>query len=393
MKKRILSLVICLSLLSVAFSMAGNSEDAKTILSIGDSISTGYGLSVPETEGFAYNLGNENDILINKAINGNTADGILKQLTDDSATLPITKEDIMGADIITITCGGNDLMAVLYDKVVSAWNKANPDKLIEKANIREAISQYGVELLQFVILLLNPQSEAYLINDPGFIDKLNQYEANISTIVSHMKNINPNVEIIIATQYNPYKEFKGNALGNTVYSGVEVGVKKLNDVITQNADEIGYTVADVKKAFDSYKGKKDLYNADIKSMEVDFHHTAAGHEILKNTFNSLIIKSPVEDTSELDNSSADSVTSEDAESNASEIFSSEETSENSELASSTPNVSTEEPSSVESSNEVVIDDSTENNNQNHSIIIAISVGVLVLAGAVIAIIYKKKITH
>ncbi|MBQ4120879.1 MAG: hypothetical protein IJD35_02570, partial [Clostridia bacterium] len=56
----------------------------------------------------------------------------------------------------------------------------------------------------------------------------------------------------------------------------------------ENGNAVRYAVADVKAAFDAYQGGEDLYNAQppagSTAMNVDFHPTAAGHDLLTVTF-------------------------------------------------------------------------------------------------------------
>ncbi len=73
---------------------------------------------------------------------------------------------------------------------------------------------------------------------------------------------------------------------------MEAGVTALNTAIQNNAETGKYIVADVKKAFDEHTGGQDLYNADVASMDIDFHPNAAGHEILADTFAAAIPSAP-----------------------------------------------------------------------------------------------------
>ena len=82
-------------------------------LVLGDSISTGYKLGGGHftEESFAKTLSSANGYEVAvEAVDGNTASGLLKQLEEG------TLDDvIVSADIITITCGGNDMLAFLYE--------------------------------------------------------------------------------------------------------------------------------------------------------------------------------------------------------------------------------------------------------------------------------------
>lgn len=67
---------------------------------------------------------------------------------------------------------------------------------------------------------------------------------------------------------------------------MEDGATRLNEAICENAPKGGYTVADVKGAFDQYAGEDDLYNAnpDLDNINLDFHPSKAGHEVIAEVF-------------------------------------------------------------------------------------------------------------
>jgi lysophospholipase L1-like esterase len=139
------------------------------------------------------------------------------------------------------------------------------------------------------------KNENYLVNSPEFETTVNEYIANLNAVMEYIKSVNPKAKVYVATQYNPYAEFKGKKITmiitmdlNSIYSGMEEGVTKLNAAISENAIKGGYTVVDVKTVFDSAMTKEgtDLYNADsnMKTFNVDFHPNAAGHKVIANEF-------------------------------------------------------------------------------------------------------------
>ncbi|MBE6711160.1 MAG: hypothetical protein E7579_08595 [Ruminococcaceae bacterium] len=120
MKPHLLFLRSCSALLSAALffsactlpAYAEETPEPPHYLALGDSISTGYRLGGGhfETEGFTNILSDTNGYLVtNASIDGNTVSGILSQLENGSLN-----DAISSADIITITCGGNDMLEFLY---------------------------------------------------------------------------------------------------------------------------------------------------------------------------------------------------------------------------------------------------------------------------------------
>jgi lysophospholipase L1-like esterase len=217
------------------------------------------------------------------AINGNTATGILSQLQDEKHNMYVEASKLKGADFVTITCGGNDLMAVLYEKIASLWNEANPAAKVEPKDVPAKMAEGNLGMLLYSVTVLDPSGENYLINDDSFSAALDDYISTLKEITSIINKINPSCAVVVATQYNPYVEFKGTNF-DVVYKGMEDGVSRLNGAIVSNSEEGGYIVSDVKAVFDSYDGEGDLYNADIRSMNVDFHPTAEGHKLLAESF-------------------------------------------------------------------------------------------------------------
>ena len=270
MKKRLFSIILA-AVMATGMTCTAFAAGPTRILALGDSITTGYGLNNPENECFTALLG-EGYSINNKAVNGNTVTGIANQLK----TGAITQQEIAAADAITITIGGNDLLALLYAKA-AAYNTGN--KNLELA------------LLTSAPALLDKNSPDYLINSPEFTATLSLYQETLTAVTTALRQANPDVKIIVATQYNPYMECKGITLQGVslepLYAGVEDGVNSLNAAILTGAETGGYRVADVKTAFDAaHSAGSDLSNAnpDMAALDLDFHPTAAGHAVLAQAF-------------------------------------------------------------------------------------------------------------
>ena len=274
MKKRIFSIILAAAMAAGMTCTAFASEPTR-ILALGDSITTGYGLKNPESESFTALLG-EGYSINNKAVNGNTVTGIAKQLK----TGAITPQEIAAADVITITIGGNDLMALLYAKA-AAYNTTNETP--------------ELALLACSQTLLDKNCPDYLVNSPEFTTALSLYQETLPGVTTALQQINPDVKIIVATQYNPYMECNGVTLQGVsltpLYAGMEDGVNRLNAAILANAETDGYRVADVKTNFDTaYSTGSDLSNAnpDMAALDLDFHPTAAGHAVLAQAFSTAL---------------------------------------------------------------------------------------------------------
>ncbi len=303
--RKVIAVIIGITvLLCLCASGCGKPEkqqkaDVKTVLSLGDSISAGYGLDNASKEGFVSLIGEAGYNVDNMAVNGNTAVGILDQLNNPENPNYISPEQVKNADIVTITCGGNDLMALLYQKIAEIWNAENPEETIETSAVLGKLEKIDLGLMSSVLKLLDKEDEAYIVNSAEFSSTLNTYITNLNAVTEYIKSVNPKAKIFVATQYNPYAEFKEKSISfivsfdlNSIYSGMEEGVTKLNDAIISNSAAGDYTVVDVKSAFDAVMAEEgaDLYNADpnTKSFNVDFHPNAAGHKVIADAFTEAI---------------------------------------------------------------------------------------------------------
>ena len=128
MKKRLLAVLMCFCItLSMIPGMVFASE--RIYVALGDSITTGYGLSDASTESFPALVAEENTLaLTNLAEDGATSADLLKVVQNNTAILS-------NADVITITIGGNDLMDALYLYLTNTYNESKEDD--EKLTVDE----------------------------------------------------------------------------------------------------------------------------------------------------------------------------------------------------------------------------------------------------------------
>lgn len=99
--------------------------------------------------------------------------------------------------------------------------------------------------------------------------------------------INPSAAVVVMTQYNPYKNFAGNALYTGLNAAVETAVTYLRQAVVQYASAGGYLVADVYSSF-AADSTTELCFASMNPLQLDFHPTPAGHQLIADTFYSVI---------------------------------------------------------------------------------------------------------
>ncbi len=292
LKTKTISILLAIVMLLGMLPMSAFAADTTpSYVALGDSISTGYGLDNKTAQGFTYLLADALGYeLTNLAADGNTAAGILVQLQQQSY-----KDAVAGADLITITAGGNDLMALLYQAIATEYNKltvaANAPITADEVLTIMSDSSDGRRLtvMSVALGLLTEGSEIYLLDDEAFADAIADYVSTLNLVLSAIKTLNADATVIVATQYNPYAEFNGASFNNSLFQidltpicdGMEEGVTALNTAIKSNAATGGYIVADVKATFDKQSG--DLYVADPITLNFDFHPNAAGHAVIAST--------------------------------------------------------------------------------------------------------------
>lgn len=276
--RRILAILAALTLMCTV-CMAEAPAEPLVYLALGDSISTGYGLAEGEM-GFADIVAKEMGYtLINRAINGNTSVGILAQMAD-----PAVLADVQKADVITITCGGNDLMGMLFQAIADAYNAAVPPILAIKAEDVPAIMSTEGDARQQTLTMaartvLEGNAELGIqpiVAGDAIQTALTSYMNNMAAIIAGIRAVNPDAVIVMATQYNPYAVFSGTY--ESLASGVDAGVQALSKVIADSAALADYRVADVYTAFAA--STENLCNASMEPLNVDVHPNAAGHTVI-----------------------------------------------------------------------------------------------------------------
>ncbi len=168
--KKIISVLIVIIMVFQVYCISANAtvhDENPNLLLLGDSIAAGTGLVAPELCCYGALIAKANNYnYINEAYSGRTARSLAYNLEyDPESYLPYTVRQVMNADIIIISVGGNDLL----------WGN-----LIEKIK------------------------QAFLYNNYIMIDVLiEEYRQNITSIVDSIHKINPDSTVLVQTLYNP----------------------------------------------------------------------------------------------------------------------------------------------------------------------------------------------
>ena len=288
MKRLIKILAAFAMILSNCTLIHAQESDKPLYLAIGDSVTYGYVLGgEPLTdECFANILAKDKGYsLQNESIVGNTADGILSQFDSDEFC-----SYVKNAQIITITCGGNDLMQIVYEKTRELYNsiygKTADTALTSNLDVTKILSDSSdsrfqmVELAAFTAVQKMDKKNGYLAD---FKKSIEDFISNLNEVISKIKELNPDVEIYMATQYNPYQHFSGTY--KSIGTHIENCAKMLQEAVVDNADG-HYTIVDVYTAF---SGKTAEYcTATEDPINLDFHPSVAGHAEIAKCFEKVV---------------------------------------------------------------------------------------------------------
>ncbi len=229
MNKKIFSILTVLMLLGSLFSTGAfaKSENAKqSLVALGDSITFGYNLNKNQNNhhtsklAFPELIGEENGWRVrNLGVSGWRTDDLLNALKTDKY-----RDAVRHADYITLNIGSNDLLDALR------------------------ASGGNIEVIG---------------------DMTQIYYSKLATIITVIKGINPNAEIVLYNIYNPFQEMDPRfMIGETVLPPINQGLLEL-----ANLPLFKVKYADAYTAFKGNQSTFLLPNGDI-------HPSIDGHKEL-----------------------------------------------------------------------------------------------------------------
>ena len=277
MKKRMFS-ILCVLALCMALLPATAFAESRQYLALGDSITTGYATGGSEienpfadqvAEGLGYTM-------TNLAEDGETTASLLAKMQTT---------DVSAADLITLTIGGNDLMGALYGYLAAKYNEGREeDQKLDAAGVQEALISGDPGFLHFAATEL-----------PGFAaseqarEALTAFTGNLTAIVAAVRAANPDVTLLVATQYNPYR-YLGKQYGEvvpqaqTISDGFEAGLAVLNGAIAAAGQTGAFEIVDVYAAFETaVEAGINPCNPSFTpplTINLDFHPNQTGHDLI-----------------------------------------------------------------------------------------------------------------
>ncbi len=255
----LISAVVCP--INVGASDAAEPAFPKTLLALGDSLTTGYGLDNYVPGGDPYRCASyintvaeamglvAGETYVNRAVNGDTT-GALASL------LPSIEEEVKAAEMIVISIGGNDFLGLLPE-IASHLLGEDVSELEDVADALMNVSDEAIEKLA--------SGSWFLTKIAVTLTKLN---SNLSTITSYLKNTAPDARVIFLLQFNPLVNVPGlSEFG----SFAQPFLDNLNTALKKACATYGYETVDIPA----------VINCDAAGLtnilEYDIHPNAKGH--------------------------------------------------------------------------------------------------------------------
>lgn len=248
MKKRIVSLLMAVAMLiALAVPAFAAEEHSYTYVALGDSITTGVGLSdanyVQTATGFdvtanyhgyskdcyvakvADALGLDRDHAINYGMPAAMSSNMLELVRTGSThsgsvnyDIPQLREDLQNADLITVLIGSNDTVVRLMDALGAATNNKSTNFLyplltgtMRQLNVQTVKSFYNN--LQYLDWTTEERKAALQFLSSGIDPILEQSRtetvSNVEQILQELKALNPDAQIVLVGYYNPLPALPG----------------------------------------------------------------------------------------------------------------------------------------------------------------------------------------
>ena len=256
------SLMLCVS----AFA-----ADYGSLVVLGDSIATGYGLpgyvagdNTSAKDSFGNKLGAQSKDYANFAVDGRTTAELLTALDGAEISAKIKK-----ADNVVVSIGGNDYLVPLATALMEAVYK--DEELM-------GLFASGSEPTEADVKRLTEKLEPVMQNAVNSVD-LNKTYNNLNGIFGKIRQLNPDCEIVTLTVYNP---FEGNTNMAFFDKTSETVLAKLNTKIYAAA---GINNVKVVDAYTLFKGKPTEYT-NIAIMDV--HPNKSGHALIYSKISALL---------------------------------------------------------------------------------------------------------
>ena len=295
MRKRWLSALLCLCLVLSLLPVAAHAQTLESYVALGDSITTGYGLA-DEWDSFPLKLIPDYFTSCDMfAQNGYTSTDLKENLLDNKDV----RSKVTDTDFITITIGGNDLLNALYGYLAEEYTKENPNDPMDADDVVKKLESLTISMdsANFIKELIRYMPD--FITSDAASTALDTYSDNLRSILTSIQDLNPDAQVVVLNQYNPYKQAAENA--NPLLTMFDVDISSVSDtfedgvIMLNDATAVvvrGFTnvqVADVKAVFDAQT--ENPCNANFNDeLSFDIHPNTTGHQLLADVVGEIVEK-------------------------------------------------------------------------------------------------------
>jgi lysophospholipase L1-like esterase len=247
----LISVVLVLAMLLAPASALAAGRGEVVYTALGDSIAVGTGGtdSIGYVDLLADRLARgHRHVTLNDAmcVEGMTSAELLALVSD-----PANAGSLAGADIITVSIGGNDILqpviAFVGGQDPMVWNSMSQEQKIAALSLLAGPLYEGVE----------------------------HFAVNWAYTIGAIRTVNPTARVFVNTLYNPFRP------GDGLFEAVDPFVRGINDVIAAASPYAGYEVIDVYTAFGEYHNPRKPLVHDLASP-VALHPTDRGYMVIFN---------------------------------------------------------------------------------------------------------------
>ena len=279
-------------------SPAVTRPESISVVLLGDSIARGATLTDPESQRYSTLLAKKLKAdyskveMKNLGLDGQTGAELLESIKTDPDPA------LSDCDYIFVSIGGNNILQFLttLEGAEEFTSAISPETftayfayIIAETEEQKQKLAYSCEVISNAFETLN---STYASEQFGNLieQAAEKLKTEIPNIVTELKKINPDAEIIVQTVYNPFKDMIITLTDVTaildMHVNGEAAVGKLNEQIKANAAEYGYTVLDVHKGFAESIKTLTFAGLDITkaSFSLDPHPNEKGHELIAELY-------------------------------------------------------------------------------------------------------------
>lgn len=243
MTKKLFCMAMVLTVLMSSLALPVNAQKfvqpkPTNLLILGDSISTGYGLSSGQLsygQQLAKAFGLNSSAYTNLAVDGADSNSLLKKIKTQAA-----QSAIQAADTIVLSIGGNDVLGLFLNILKRA--AGNPE--YSPTQLEAAIAADPITTLTAVSqALADPAIQA------KFVSANQNFAKNFSDIIDNIQAMNPTAKIYVQTVYNPFKGVFGlDSISKIAEDTIQGDEKRtgLNNIIAHSNLAGQYTVVDIE---------------------------------------------------------------------------------------------------------------------------------------------------